>query len=216
MGGATPKQYLPLLGRPVLRHTLDVLLSVPKLSAVWVVLAPGDTDWDKYSWPDDARLKVLRIGGASRAASIANALAEIARQTPPDVWMLVHDAARACLSSAEVETLIETLADDPVGGLLAAPLADTLKRGDADSRVRETIPREGLWLAQTPQMFRLELLQKALRAAPDVTDEAGAIEALGLSPRLVPSRLSNFKLTYPEDMVLAARILGGKVEDKLE
>ena len=214
MGSATPKQYLPLLGRPVLRHTLDRLLSVPSLAAVWVVLSPDDADWTRYDWPEDARLRVLRVGGASRAASVANALTAISGETSAETWVLVHDAARACVDPADVENLISTLANDPVGGILAAPLADTLKRADGETRVAQTIPREGLWLAQTPQMFRLGLLQRALAAAPNVTDEAGAIEALGLAPRLVPGKSSNFKLTYPEDLALAARILSGEAERK--
>ncbi len=213
MASAAPKQYLPVLGHPVLRHTLDRLLTVTALSAVWVVLSPDDTDWARFDWPQDARLHVLRVGGASRAASVANALAAIASHTPSETWMLVHDAARACIAPADVENLIATLADDEVGGILAAPLADTLKRADSAGRVVATLAREGLWLAQTPQMFRLGLLRRALAATPDVTDEAGAIEALGLTPRLVPGRAANFKLTYPEDLALVARILAGETQE---
>ncbi len=212
MGSATPKQYLPLLGRPVLRHTVDRLLAVRELAAVWIILSPEDNEWEGFEWPDDSRLRVLRVGGATRAASVANALEAIAGEVGGEAWVLVHDAARACIDPDDVANLIGMLADDPVGGILAAPLADTLKRADGEGRVAATIPREGLWLAQTPQMFRLELLRRALGASPNVTDEAGAIEALGLAPRLVASRSSNFKLTYPDDLALAARILSGQIE----
>lgn len=212
MGGEVPKQYIDLLGRPVIRHTLEALLAVTQFDAVWVVLAPDDTHWARYDWPSDARLKVLRCGGATRAASVANGLAAVAEVAAADVWMLVHDAARACVSPVQVARMIEVLADDPVGGLLAVPVADTLKRADADGRVAETIPRGGLWQAQTPQMFRLGALRDALAAHPEVTDEAGAIEACGMKPRLVPADATNFKVTFPDDLAMAARLLGGTTE----
>jgi 2-C-methyl-D-erythritol 4-phosphate cytidylyltransferase len=214
MGHELPKQYIDLLGRPVIRHTVDALLAVTELAAVWVVLAPDDTNWDTFDWPADPRLKVLRCGGASRAASVANGLAEIAEHAAPDSWMLVHDAARACVSSAQVAAMIETLADDPVGGLLAMPVADTLKRIGADGRVADTISRTGLWQAQTPQMFRLGVLRAALEAHPEVTDEAGAIEAIGLRPRLIASDATNFKLTFPEDLAMAARLMRAAGKDE--
>lgn len=214
MGHEQPKQYIDLLGRPVIRHTIDALLDVETLAAIWVVLSPDDEHWDRFVWPADPRLKVLRVGGASRAASVTNGLARIAEDVPAESWVLVHDAARACVSSAQVASMIETLADDPVGGLLAVPVADTLKRIGGDGRVAETIPRAGLWQAQTPQMFRIGMLRAALAAHPDVTDEAGAIEAIGLKPRLIESDATNFKLTFPQDLAMAARLLGSQDKDK--
>ncbi|MCX9156697.1 2-C-methyl-D-erythritol 4-phosphate cytidylyltransferase [Niveibacterium sp. 24ML] len=213
MGHEQPKQYIDLLGRPVIRHTIDALLGVSALASVWVVLSPEDEHWDQFVWPADPRLKVLRVGGPSRAASVANGLARIVESASADSWVLVHDAARACISSAQVSAMIETLADDPVGGLLAMPVADTLKRIGADGRVAQTIPRAGLWQAQTPQMFRIGMLRAALAAHPDVTDEAGAIEAIGLKPRLIESDATNFKLTFPQDLAMAARLLGSQVKE---
>ncbi len=212
MGSELPKQYIDLLGRPVIRHTLDALLAVESLSRIWVVLAPDDIHWVRYEWPADSRITVLRCGGATRADSVANALQEVALHADAQTWMLVHDAARACVSPRLVARMIETLADDPVGGLLAVPVADTLKRAGDDGRVAQTIPRAGMWQAQTPQMFRLALLRDALAAHPEVTDEAGAIEACGLSPRLIASDATNFKVTFPDDLAMAARLLGGAAE----
>lgn len=209
MGAALPKQYLPLCGHPLIRHPLATLAAVPAIERVFVVLSPDDGEWDRHDWRDlSDRLSVLRCGGATRAASVANGLAAMAGRVTPEDWVLVHDAARACLSTGHVETLIATLVGDPVGGILALPVADTLKRGaGAEERVAETIPREHLWQAQTPQMFRHGLLAEALAAHPDVTDEAGAVEALGLSPRLVPADATNFKVTFPRDLALAELIL---------
>lgn len=208
MGADRPKQYLALNGRPVLWHTLAALLRVAAIERVVVVLAPDDECWGEHEWdfPPD-RLEVLRVGGNSRAQSVANALQALSGTLGAEDWVLVHDAARACIDPALVACLIEQLAGDPVGGLLAVPLADTLKRADAQGRVAQTLPREGLWQAQTPQMFRYGLLSRALDACLAVTDEAGAIEALGLQPRLVPGEIANLKLTYPQDLLLAARIL---------
>ncbi|WP_341679096.1 2-C-methyl-D-erythritol 4-phosphate cytidylyltransferase [Niveibacterium sp. SC-1] len=214
MGGDMPKQYLSLLGRPVIAHTLDALLRVPRLASVCVVLSPGDTWWERYAWPDDRRLRVLRSGGATRAASVAQGLAVLAGETSAKDWVLVHDAARACLAPEQVDHMLDELREDPIGGLLAMPLADTLKRADAAGRVDATLPRAGLWQAQTPQMFRIGLLADALRAYPDVTDEAGAIEAAGHAPRLIESGGANFKITYPQDLALAASILASRKEPR--
>jgi 2-C-methyl-D-erythritol 4-phosphate cytidylyltransferase len=211
MGSERPKQYLELAGKPLLWHALAALCAVPRIEWVGVVLSPGDEWWDAYEWSDlGDRLRVLRCGGATRAASVAHALEALAAEVAAEDWVLVHDAARACLTSSQVDELIDTLADDPVGGLLAQPLADTLKRGDKASRVLETVSREAMWQAQTPQMFRLGLLRRALAGAPGVTDEAGAIEALGLAPRLVAADATNFKVTYPQDLALAELILAAR------
>lgn len=207
MGGDIPKQYLTLAGAPVLRHTLASLLATPALAAVFVVLAEEDEYWDGHDWSDlGKRLVPLRCGGATRAASVANGLRAVRDRVAGTDWILVHDAARACLTPALVEKLIAEVGDDPVGGILAVPMADTLKRG-ADGRIAATVSRDGLWQAQTPQMFRHGALLEALERAPEVTDEAGALEAQGLQPRLVAGDATNFKITWPLDLQLAAWIL---------
>ncbi|MFA9440002.1 2-C-methyl-D-erythritol 4-phosphate cytidylyltransferase [Uliginosibacterium sp. sgz301328] len=208
MGGDRPKQYWPLHGRPLLWYAVETLVSVPRIDAVCVVLSPEDTEWDQYDWsPLGSKLRTLRVGGATRAQSVANALSQLSGDMSAQDWVLVHDAARACLTVQQVDALIDTLSDDPVGGLLAMPVADTMKRADDGGRVGETVARDGLWQAQTPQMFRGGMLIEALRARTDVTDEAGAIEALGLRPRLVAADVTNFKVTYPQDFALAERLL---------
>jgi 2-C-methyl-D-erythritol 4-phosphate cytidylyltransferase len=212
MGGGCPKQYLPLAGKPLLRHTLGVLAAVPAIARVFVILAPDDTHWDDFDWRDlEPRLSILLCGGATRAESVTRGLRAMREQVGADDWILVHDAARACLTRAHVEKLIAEVGNDPVGGLLAVPVADTLKRAQELSsdgiRVVATVPREGLWQAQTPQMFRYGLLAEALEYAQTVTDEASAIEALGLRPRLVAADATNLKVTYPLDLQLAEWIL---------
>src|SRR5512139_2461576 len=206
MGGELPKQYLPLAGRPLIHHALTTLCAYPDISTVFVVLAPGDEQFHQYDWSHCGdKLQPLYCGGQTRAESVLNGL--MAAELEPDDWVLVHDAARPCITHALLTRLISELREDPVGGILAAPLADTLKRADAAQRVARTEPREGLWQAQTPQMFRTGLLLQALQAAPSVTDEASAVEALGLHPKLVASDSSNFKVTYPQDLQMAELLL---------
>ncbi len=203
-----PKQYLDLLGRPLIFHTLAALTACPDIERVWVVLAPDDPWWPRYDWSElGSKLETVRCGGDTRAASVANALRAAVTVAADDDWILVHDAARPCLSAAMLDALFAELADDPVGGILAVPVADTLKRADADQRVVATEPRDGLWQAQTPQMFRYGQLEKALKNEMAVTDEAGAIEALGLQPKLVRGDATNLKVTWPADLALAAMIL---------
>lgn len=206
-GAAGPKQYEPLAGRPLVSHTLDALAAVPRLAATLVVLAPGDSVFEALV-PARPDLWLAHTGGATRAATVRAGLAALrARGAVDDDWVLVHDAARCLLRPAMVERLLDACAADPVGGLLALPLADTLKQA-ADGRVAATIDRAGKWAAQTPQMFRLSLLERALdTAGPGVTDESSAIEALGLAPRLVEGGLDNFKITWPADFALAAALL---------
>ena len=206
-GAPSPKQYLQLDGKPLMWHTLATLAAVPVIERVALVISPGDEWFDSYRWDDIAKLEVHRVGGASRAESVQNGLAALA--AADDDWVLVHDAARCCLSVAAVERLIATLADDPVGGLLALPVADTVKRANAEQRVSATVPRERLWLAQTPQMFRAGRLAEALARGPVdvITDEASAIEQLGLQPRLVEGEAQNFKVTWPRDLALAKALL---------
>ena len=202
-GQAIPKQYVPLAGQPVLAHTLAALRAVPALDATLVVIAPDDAHFDAL-FPGQLH---ARCGGATRAASVLAGLAALRMHGAADTdWVLVHDAARCLLRPAWVDALITACREDAVGGLLATPVADTLKRGDG--RVEATVPRAGLWAAQTPQMFRLGLLERALRTAGDaVTDEASALEHLGLQPRLVRAPLENFKVTLPEDFALAEVLL---------
>ncbi|KAF7599272.1 MAG: 2-C-methyl-D-erythritol 4-phosphate cytidylyltransferase [Candidatus Dactylopiibacterium carminicum] len=208
MGAERPKQYLMLAGKPLLWHALATLCAVTRIEQVCVVLSPEDEWWAAFDWilPGD-KLRVLRVGGATRAESVTNALQRLEGEVRADDWMLVHDAARACLDVAQVDALIDTLAEDEIGGLLAQPVADTLKRANVDVRVAATISREAMWQAQTPQMFRHGLLLRALTMAQGVTDEAGAVEALGLAPRLVAADATNFKVTYPQDLALAEIIL---------
>jgi len=208
MGAERPKQYLPLLGRPVIHHTLAALCGAPAIDRVYVVLSVGDQEWDRHDWSGlSPKLVPLFVGGPSRADSVLNGLRAIAEQAADDDWVLVHDAARPCLAPWHIETLIHTLAGDEVGGLLAVPVADTLKRADARGHALETVPRDSLWQAQTPQMFRYVMLRRALESARHVTDEASAIEAAGLHPRLVLSDTTNLKVTFPLDLHLAEWIL---------
>lgn len=213
MGGDTPKQYLPLAGRPLIWHTLKTLTKVTAIEHVHVVLSPDDTHWDAYDWSAFAgRVSVLRCGGATRAESVIQGLQALRSDVGDDDWVLVHDAARCCLTADHIEKLLAEVADDPVGGLLAVPVADTLKRAQADGRVAGTVAREGLWQAQTPQMFRYRMLLDALERMPGVTDEAGAIEAMGLHPKLVAADVTNLKVTWPLDLQLAEWILANRRE----
>ncbi|MGQ5523372.1 2-C-methyl-D-erythritol 4-phosphate cytidylyltransferase [Chitinimonas sp. PSY-7] len=210
-----PKQYLPLLGKPLLFHTLLALADTPEIDQVVLVLSPEDTGFDAALTGIDldselsGKLTVLRCGGDSRAETVRNGLTAIASNLATDDWVLVHDAARPCLRSTIVSKLIVSLRDDPVGGLLAVPIADTLKRADSAERIAATVPRDALWRAQTPQMFRHGMLLAALQTGADgsITDEASAIEAQGLAPRLVMGDERNIKVTYPTDLALAALYL---------
>jgi 2-C-methyl-D-erythritol 4-phosphate cytidylyltransferase len=211
MGVETPKQYLSLLGKPLIWHTLYVFAECSRISAITVVLSADDQLWGSHDWSAFAdKVQVLRCGGESRAATVLNGLQALENQIGTEDWVLVHDAARPGLTAALLDRLLDKLTDDPVGGLLALPVADTMKRADADGRVASTEPREALWQAQTPQMFRYGLLRRALEQAHGKpTDEAQAIEALGLKPKLVPGELSNLKVTFPQDLMLAEAILKG-------
>lgn len=207
MGSAIPKQYLPLAGQPVIVHTLDTLLRHPRLAGVVVAISAGDEWWPEVAAgrvPD----KLLRVvtGGVERGYSVLNGLEALSERAQLDDWVLVHDAARPCLSIGDLDRLFTELADDPVGGLLAVPVQDTLKQA-ATGRVAVTVDRSQLWRALTPQMFRLGMLRDALRDALarglTVTDEAAAMEAAGFAPRLVEGRADNLKITRPEDLALA-------------
>ena len=204
-----PKQYHPVAGRAVVAHTLAALAKVARLQATLVVLSPDDTQFEQHlPGFEGEHAWVARVGGATRAETVANGLNElIARGAQPHDWVLVHDAARCLVRPEWVDRLIDQCSDDEVGGLLALPLPDTLKH-ESDGRVDHTVDRAGKWAAQTPQMFRIGLLKPALAHAGDaVTDEASAIEALGHRPRLVVGSYENFKLTWPADFELASRLL---------
>lgn len=210
-GTLQPKQYQPLADRPLVMHTIEALAAVPRIASGWVILSPADVfDWPRAAWP--LHFRRVRCGGASRAESVFNGLkAMLAAGVNGQDWVLVHDAARCLVEPGAVGRLIDICRDDAVGGLLALPLPDTLK-SEADGRVLETVPREHKWLAQTPQMFRLQALHDALAAVASsgfagITDEASAMERLGLKPRLVEGSAQNFKVTYPADFVLAEAVL---------
>lgn len=210
IGSELPKQYLALAGKPMIWHAISVLGKHERISRVYVVLAADDSWFESYDWsPVADKLRVLRCGGDTRAASVLNGLRQMQADVGAEDWILVHDAARPCLSRAHLDTLIVSLESDPVGGILAVPVADTLKRSDTEARILATEPREMLWQAQTPQMFRHGMLLRALEelgtATP--TDEARAIEHLGLKPKLVACDSTNLKVTYPRDIKLAELIL---------
>lgn len=209
-GPGGPKQYRSVAGRPVVAHTLSALGAVARVEATLVVLSPDDGQFEQaVSGLHGNRVWTARCGGATRAASVSAGLDElIARGAQPHDWVLVHDAARCLITPALIDRLIDACWPDEIGGLLALPLADTLKDAAPDGRIAATLDRSGKWAAQTPQMFRLGLLRPALaHAGEGVTDEASAIEALGHAPLLVRGALDNFKLTWPDDFALAERLL---------
>ncbi len=208
MGSTVPKQYLPLLGRPVIAHALTILLDHPRIDGVVVAIDARDEWWPTVVADLDAAKPLLSArGGAERCHSVLNGLETLRERATPKDWVLVHDAARPCLTPTDLDRLLDELADDPVGGLLAAPVRDTLKQADLAGRIAATVDRSRLWHALTPQMFRLGMLHDALRAALArgllVTDEAAAMEAAGFAPRLIEGRADNLKITRPEDLALA-------------
>ena len=210
-GAAGPKQYQPIAGQPMVMHTLAAFAAVARLSKVLVVTAPDDGFLETLH----TGALLARCGGATRAGSVLNGLVALLQQgAARDDWVLVHDAARCLITPAQIDALIDACTSDAVGGLLAHRLADTLK-SEVKGRVAATLERSDKWLAQTPQMFRIGMLMDALRQAGDrVTDEAGAIEATGLQPLLVPGSAQNFKLTYPEDFALAEAVLRARARNK--
>lgn len=209
-GLQSPKQYQVLAGQRLIDHTVGAFLG-SRVANITVVVAPDDNVYTSTN----ARVQVLPVGGATRAHSVYQGLAAMREQGVPDSdWVLVHDAARCLLTPAQVDALIDACIDDPVGGLLALPLPDTLKAAapGVPERVAATVDRSDKWLAQTPQMFRVGDLYRALQQAEPsgfagITDEASAIEAQGLAPRLVRGSAQNFKVTYPEDFALAEALL---------
>ena len=212
-GSRLPKQYERILGRPVLSWALRAVLAERSIRRVVVALAAGDRRFGRLAEASDARIRTCP-GGAQRCASVANALESLAGEARDGDWVLVHDAARPCLQAADLRALIDGVGRDSVGGLLAVPVGETLKRAGSDGRVDGTVSRDGLWRAMTPQMFRYGLLKRALALCIDrernVTDEAAAIEAMALRPRLVRGRVDNIKITHREDRGLAAAILASR------
>lgn len=207
-----PKQYQPIAGQPMVAHTLQAFAAATRLAGIVVVLAPGDTEFAGVQPGVDAILLIAHCGGETRAQSVLNGLRWLL-QGPAQAndWVLVHDAARCLVTPTQIHQLIDACAEDAVGGLLAHKLADTLKQAgepSGNARVVATVDRGDKWLAQTPQMFRLGTLIRALeQAGPTVTDESSAMEALGMQPLLIEGGSLNFKVTYPEDFALAEAVL---------
>ena len=206
MGDVLPKQYLRLAGKPMIAHIIQVFLNHPRIASIHLALNPADEFWRSLTLEPASKLKLHYTGGESRATTVLNTLNAI--DVAVDDWVLVHDAARPGLTHQMLDKLLSELEHDPVGGLLALPLADTLKQSDAFNHVAKTIPRTQLWQAQTPQMFRYGLLKQALTSYNgQSTDEAEAVEALGLQPKLVQGELRNLKVTYPQDLALLEALL---------
>lgn len=211
LGGETPKQYLEIGGKCLLAHAAASLLAAPRIVKTFIVTLPGDPYAERITaMPGLEAALVLPCGGATRAETVLNGLRAIEKHGVLDNdWVLVHDAARPCLSTAALNRLIDEIGNDVVGGLVAVPVADTIKRGDEYQRAVSTVSRNELWQAQTPQMFRAGTLRNALLDAKleNITDEASAIEAAGMRPKLVMGERSNIKVTYPDDLPLVEWLL---------
>ena len=210
-GGVLPKQYQTVAGEPLVLHTVRALARVERIQKGLLVLAPDDDfEWPSTQWP--LHFERVHAGGQTRAQTVLNGLRALRGLGVSDGdWVLVHDAARCLISPALINDLIDACLPDAVGGLLALPLADTLKQAD-HGRVGATVNRSDKWLAQTPQMFRMQMLEAALASHEathfaGITDEASAIEAAGHAPLLVPGSAHNFKVTYPPDLALAQAVL---------
>ena len=204
-----PKQYLPLSGLPVLLHSINKLVKLDEIEEILVALNPEDTFWEKLNF---SHPKVTAIhGGVERCNSVNSALEELSGRAKKGDWVLVHDAVRPCISDSDLKKITSIVNDEEVGGLFAFPILDTIKEVGENLDVQKTIPRGSLWSAMTPQIFRYELLKQALEAAlvagGSVTDEASAIESIGLTPRIVQGDKTNIKVTHSTDMVLAESII---------
>jgi 2-C-methyl-D-erythritol 4-phosphate cytidylyltransferase len=217
MASARPKQYLPLAGATVIEHAVRPFLTLPRIAGVVVALAADDARWSDLKISKNTLIQRV-TGGAERMHSVLNGLQALHSRAEPSDWVLVHDAVRPCLGRGDLERLLDTLSNDPVGGLLALPLTDTLKRADpAGERSSATLDRRGLWRALTPQMFRFGLLRdavtQALAQGRALTDEAAAVEAAGRPPRLIEGSPFNIKITRAEDLQLAEAILSNASND---
>lgn len=210
-GADRPKQYAPLCGRAVIEWALAPFLTDGRCVGVVVALAEDDPHWPTIGWPAAAPKIIRAAGGQERSHSVRNGLFALADRVSGDDWVLVHDAARPCLPRQDLDRLLRELASHPVGGLLATPAADTLKRADGSGHVQQTVDRAGLWRALTPQMFRYgrlcEALDRAHAAGRTPTDEAQAIEWLGDAPRLIEGAAANLKITSAADLAIAAALL---------
>jgi 2-C-methyl-D-erythritol 4-phosphate cytidylyltransferase len=210
MRAARPKQYLPLLGRAILQHTLERLGHYPRLRGLVVGIAADDAYWPTLA-VEVPNLLTTYVGGAERAQTVLNGLRALETYAEPDDWVLVHDAARPCVRHADIDALLAAVAGHADGGLLALPLSDTVKQADHNGCVADTVPRAGLWRALTPQVFRLAALsaalESAMRAGVEITDEASAMEYNGARPRLVHGHADNIKITVPDDLALAELFL---------
>jgi 2-C-methyl-D-erythritol 4-phosphate cytidylyltransferase len=216
MGADKPKQYLTIAGKTILEHTLSRLLSHELIAGIAVAVASSDQYWGGLKFSTDKTL-LEAVGGEERCHSVLNALNTLSTVAQPDDWVLVHDAARCCIRLQDIDKLIAELSNHRVGGILAVPVHDTIKRSGSNIEIVETVDRRHLWQAQTPQMFRLrilkEALQQALRDGFIVTDEASAIEHMGLKPKLVEGHSDNIKVTRPEDLPLAEFYLRHYLQD---
>lgn len=205
-----PKQYLPLLDQPVIMHTLRRLVSHPRIAGVVVAVADNDPYWSELPIPENWPLH-RAVGGVERADSVLNALKLLKTISQSDPWVLVHDAARPCLRHSDIDRMLAELSQDSAGGILGLPVNETVKRVDAHNRIIETVSRDNLWRAATPQMFRLPTLLMALEqtrlAQCKVTDEASAMEYAGYQPKMVEGHADNLKITLPKDLALAALYL---------
>ncbi|MBC8520076.1 MAG: 2-C-methyl-D-erythritol 4-phosphate cytidylyltransferase [Gammaproteobacteria bacterium] len=207
-----PKQYLDLAGSPVIKHSIDALFSLNRIQGVVVSIAAADQWWPEVEFDDHKAEKILVVeGGKERSDSVLNALNLLADKASDDDWVLVHDAARPCLRGDDLEDMVGKLWNHPVGGILASPLADTIKRSGTNREIVETVDRSGLWRALTPQMFRLGMLRSALRQSMEdgvsVTDDSQAIEYLGFQPEIIEGDAGNMKITHPGDILLAEEIM---------
>ncbi len=205
MGHSTPKQYLNLHNKPVIQHTLE-RLSASNVKGVAVCISSEDEHWNTLNI--ELSIPLFKVkGGQERCHSVLNGLKALEAHANPDDWVLVHDAARPCVRLEDINKLMASLAHHPVGGLLALPVRDTMKRSDSHNYITSTVSREGLWHALTPQMFRLNTLLEALQIMLDqkqyVTDDAQAIEKMGHCPILVEGHADNIKITHPQDLKLA-------------
>ena len=217
MSSEIPKQYMLLCGKPLISHCIETFFNHPRIASIHVALSVSDTFWNGLMPDPASKLKLHYTGGDTRAQTVLNTLLKI--NVAEDDWILVHDAARPGLTHHLLDNLLNSLEIDPVGGLLAMPVSDTLKFSGDKNEVLKTIPRAHLWQAQTPQMFRYGVLKYALQtsigaasgdAVKIVTDEAEAIEAQGLQPKLVQGELRNLKVTYPQDLIFLESIFDCK------
>ena len=212
-GGAVLKQYLPINGRSVLAHSISLFQFHPMITGITVVLAENDQWFESAVGPLTAAVETV-IGGATRSQSVRNGLRSVAKNHPDVDWVLVHDAARPCLSRRRLDILLEQGLQSPDGAILAMPVGDTLKRSGEAQNITGTVDRQGLWAAQTPQLFRVGALIEAIDAAHrqgvDLTDEASAMEFVGASPKLVMGSVANIKITHSSDLAIAEALLKRK------